>query len=98
MDRFFGLDTACAHDEGQELLMTVYNPSELVVIKSVLDDAQIPFLAKDRGAGGSMKVIAGYSVFGTDIFVLEEHIETARALFESAQFVEDEPSEDGCDD
>ena len=98
MDRFFGLDTACAHDEGQELLMTVYNPSELVVIKSVLDDAQIPFLAKDRGAGGSMKVIAGYSVFGTDIFVLEEHLDTAKALFENVQLVEDGEAEVESDD
>lgn len=98
MDSIFGFDRVSAHDEGQELLMTVYNPAELAVVQSVLKDAEIPFLAKDRGSGGSMKIIAGYSVFGTDIFVLEEHLEVARALFESAEFVDDSVAEDSCDD
>ena len=94
MDRIFGLDEVSAHDEGQELLMTVYNPSELAVVESILADAEIPYLKKDRGAGGSMKIIAGYSVFGTDIFVLSEHLETAKAIFDSAHFVDAEESDD----
>ena len=98
MDRFFGLDEVSAHDEGQELLMTVYNPAELAVVQSVLRDAEIPFLAKDRGSGGGMKIIAGYSVFGTDIFVLEEHLDTAKALFENVQLVEDGEAEAESDD
>lgn len=89
MDRLFGLDSVSAHDEGLELLMTVYDPAELVVIESVLRDAQIPFLPKDRGSGGMMKIIAGFSVMGTDIFVKEEHLQTARDLFENVQFVEE---------
>ena len=97
MDSFFGFDKVSAHDEGQELLMTVYNPSELVVVESILNDAQIPYLKKDRGAGGSMKIIAGYSVFGTDIFVLSEHLEEAKAIFENAEFVDEDVSEESDD-
>ena len=98
MDSFFGFDKVSAHDEGQELLMTVYNPSELAVVQSILRDAEIPFLAKDRGAGGSMKIIEGYSVFGTDIFVLAEHLETAKAIFESAELVSDDGVAEETDD
>ncbi len=97
MDSIFGFDKVSAHDEGQELLMTVYNPSELVVVESILNDAEIPYLKKERGAGGSMKIIAGYSVFGTDIFVLSEHIEAAKAIFSSAEFVDDEATEESDD-
>ena len=98
MDSFFGFDKVSAHDEGQELLMTVYNPSELAVVESILRDAEIPFIAKDRGAGGTMKIIAGYSVFGTDIFVLAEHLEVARAIFESTEFVQEDVVSEEADD
>ena len=87
MDSFFGFDKVSAHDDNVDLLFTVYEPSELAVIESVLRDARIPYLCKDRGSGGMMKVIAGYSVFGTDVFVLKEHLQTARAIFESSEFV-----------
>ena len=90
MDSFFGLDNVSSHDEGLELLVTVYNPSELMIIQSILNGAQIPYLLKDRGAGGTMKVIAGYSVFGTDIFVRSEELEAAEALlnFDGEDFEE----------
>ena len=89
MDSFFGFDKVSAHDESVELLFTVYEPSELLVIESILKDAEIPYMCKERGSGGMMKIVAGYSVFGTDVFVLKEHLETARAIFESAEFVYD---------
>ena len=94
MDRLFGLDSVSSHDEGLELLMTVYDPAELMVAQSVLKDAEIPFLCKDRGSGGMMKIIAGYSVMGTDIFVMSGHLQTARELFESAEFLSEEENDD----
>ena len=99
MDSFFGFDRVSAHDDNVELLFTIYEPSELMVVESVLKDAQIPYMCKDRGAGGMMKIVAGYSVFGTDVFVLKEHIDTARAIFESAEFVyeDDAEAEEGND-
>lgn len=90
MDRFFGFDKVSAHDDNVELLLTVYDPAQLVVIESILKDAEIPYLCRERGAGGMMKVIAGYSVFGTDVFVLKEHLDTAKAILQSDEFVWDE--------
>ncbi len=97
MDRFFGFDSVSAHDDNVELLFTAYDPAELAVKESVLKDAGIPYLCRERGSGGMMKIVAGFSVFGTDVFVLKEHIETARAIFESSEFVFDGESEDGND-
>ena len=100
MDRFFGLDSVSAHDDNVELLFTIYEPTELAVVESILRDADIPYLCRERGSGGMMKVLAGFSVFGTDVFVLKEHLETAKGIFESSEFVfdgEDEPAEENDD-
>ena len=100
MDRFFGFDSVSAHDGNVELLFTIYEPTELAVVESVLRDADIPYLCRERGSGGMMKIIAGFSVFGTDVFVLKEHLELAKSIFESSEFVYDEdvmPSEEEDD-
>jgi hypothetical protein len=84
MDTFFGLDHTHPQNEDLVLLTTVYDPSALMIVESILKDAEIPFLAKERGTGNSMKIIAGFSVFGTDLYVLREHLETAEALIAPA--------------
>ena len=80
MDSLFGLDRVSAHDEGMELLTTVYDRAQLMIVESILKDAEIPYLAKERGSGTMVKVIAGYSMFGTDIFVPCSALETAMVL------------------
>ena len=80
MDSLFGLDHTHPQNEDLTLLTTVYDPSALMILQSILTDAQIPYLTKERGTGNSMKIIAGFSVFGTDVYVLKEHLETATAL------------------
>ena len=77
---FFGLDEISAHDPGQAYLCTVYDPMELQMILGILDGADIPFLVKDRGAGGVSRIIMGYSLCGTDIFVPETALDAAEAL------------------
>ena len=96
MDRLFGLDKVSAHDESLELLMTVYNSAEQAVVESILNDAEIPYLIKERGVGSSVKVITGFSMYGTDIFVRREQLDEAKAIFDSAEFVESE-TENGND-
>ncbi len=93
MDSFFGLDSA-SKQEGLALVATIYNPAELAVIGSVLNSANIPFLAKDRGAGGMMKVVMGYSLYGTDIFVREEDAEMALELLAPVEDAEGEQNDD----
>lgn len=96
----FGLDEVSPHDEGQAYLCTVYSPTELQVILGILDGAEIPFLLKERGAGGVSKVIMGFSLCGTDIFVPEAALDEAEArivpVCESGDADEDgeAPSED----
>ncbi len=86
----FGLNKVSYHDEGQKLLTTVYSEGELMVLRSLLDGAEIPYLLKERGAGSASKVIIGFSMCGTDVFVPEAAYEDAVALV----FV---PETDGSD-
>lgn len=87
----FGLDKVSYHDEGQRLLLTVYGEAELLVLRSLLDGAEIPYLLKERGAGSASKVIIGFSTCGTDVFVPESAYEEAAAIV----FTEDGDDADG---
>ena len=78
MDRLFGLDKPRRADEGMALLTTTHDNIELSILESILEGEKIPYITYDRGAGGAMRIIAGYSVMGTDIFVPEELLEHLR--------------------
>ncbi len=93
MDSLFGLDRVSPHDDSLALLTTVYDSSLLMILESILKDAEIPYLKKERGSGTSMRVITGFSVFGTDLFVLKEHLETAQALITPRENEEEESEE-----
>ena len=94
MDRLFGLDHSQPQNEDLELLTTVYSQPELLVVQSILTDAEIPFLVKERGTGNTMKIIAGFSVFGSDVYVLREQLDTAAALLSAVPEAEEEPLEE----
>ncbi len=92
MDTFFGLDKVSAHDENTAHLTTVHNPVELSIVQSILEGEGIPYVVRDRGSGNVVKVIAGYSMFGSDIFVPTAMEEQAKALLEAyrdGEIVED---------
>ena len=100
MDSFFGLDKIAAHDENAAHLTTVHNEVELSIVRSILEGEGIPYAVRERGSGSTVKVIAGYSMFGTDIFVpvaLEEQAKELLDAYRNGEIVEDEdalPSED----
>ena len=48
MDSLFGLERVSHHDDSLALLTTVYDPSLLLILESILRDAEIPYLKKDR--------------------------------------------------
>ena len=77
MDSIFGLDHACT-DEGMKLLTTVHDDAEMAIVCGILEDEKIPYLTKDRGSGGVVRVIAGYSMYGTDISVPEAVLDAYR--------------------
>lgn len=89
MDSFFGLDRVSPHDENLELLTTVYDAPSQTIVEGILRDAEIPYLSKSRGSGTAMKVITGFSMYGTDIFVLREHLETALELITPPEEIEE---------
>ena len=98
MDSLFGLDRISPHDDSLELLTTVFDSAQQMIVESILRDAEIPYLVKSRGAGTAVKVITGFSMFGADIFVLREHLELALTLItppdEIEEIDEDEESEE----
>ena len=92
MDSIFGLDRACT-DEGMKLLTTVHDDEEMAIVCGILEDEKIPYLTKDRGSGGVVRVIAGYSMYGTDISVPEEQCRDAvgvRGAYRKGAPVEDD--------
>ena len=89
MSDLFGLDRVSPHDEDLELLTTVCDNTLLPVVESILRDAEIPYLIKERGAGGVMKVFMGFSMMGSDIFVKREDLETAMALITPSDEIEE---------
>ncbi len=90
---FLGFGKSYKPDEDLELLTTVYDFGTRAVIESLLREAEIPYMLKDRG--GSLPVITGSSVFGTDFFVKKTDLDTAAELiapcFES---VDDKANDD----
>lgn len=80
MSDLFGLKHPVPQDGDLEHVMTVYDNTLLPVVESILRDAEIPYLIKERGSGGVMKVVMGFSMMGTDIFVKREDLEVATAL------------------
>lgn len=64
-------------------LRSISNEIELGMIKEILKDNNIPYIVKDYGSGGYMRIISGGSLFGTDIMVKEADFDKANSLLES---------------
>ena len=94
MSDLFGLDRVSPHDDELALLTTVYDNTLLSVLESILRDAEIPYLVKERGSGSAVKVITGFSLFGTDLFVRKEHLELATELITPIGEEEEEETEE----
>ena len=97
MDRLFGLEHTTA-DEGLALLATLYDDILLSMYEELLKEENIPYLKKDRGTGGAMRIMMGQSFYGTDIYVPEGELERALELItpaDGATFEETEAEEAG---
>ncbi len=82
LDGLFGLEKPHRISDGDEieLLTTVYDVVMLGMVRGLLEDADIPYLVHDRGTGSAMKIMTGFSLYGSDIFVPTAAMETARDL------------------
>jgi hypothetical protein len=80
-DKLFGLEKPeKTPDETGVLLTTAHGNEELAAIEALLRSAEIPYRLSDRGAGGVVRVISGYTMYGTDVYVREQDVETAQEL------------------
>jgi hypothetical protein len=79
MDRIFGLDRP-ANDNSLTHLCTFHDPVSLSIAQEILTEAELPFLKKERGSGGAVRLITGFQSFGTDLFVRPEDAERATEL------------------
>lgn len=91
-DKLFGTGKpASPQTDNVKLLCTIYSPSELAVIESLLRSEKIPYLVRDRGAGEATRIITGANVmFGSDIYVDNENFEFASALITPNENADDE--------
>ena len=98
-DAFFGLEKPHKISYGTEidLLVTVTDNAMLAMVRGLLDDAEIPYLVRERGSGGVVRMVTGISWFGTDIFVPTDALEAARELIEGLVFDPSGEIEDGED-
>lgn len=64
------------------LLKTTQDQYKFLTIKTILEEAEIPFIVKDSGSGGYMRIIGGTSVYPTDILVEKSMFERANKLIE----------------
>ena len=94
MDSLFGLDKVSYHDEQLALLTTVYDPIKRAITESILRDANIPYLIRERGSGTAVSVIAGFSMMGSDFFVRHEDLETALELITPPEDAEEAQTEE----
>ena len=78
----FGLenDHKIAYGEDVVLLTTVYDIAMLGMVRGLLEDAEIPYLVHERATGSAMRIMTGFSICGSDIFVPKAAEETARDL------------------
>lgn len=83
--------------ENVKLLATVYFPEEKAVIESLLRSAEIPYLARERGAGEVVRIVMGANfTIGCDIYVDVERYDEAMELI-SCDELSDELPEDGSE-
>ncbi len=82
MDQIFGLDHPAKADKDATLLTTTHDDVEKSIICGILEEEEIPFLVKDRGAGEAVRVVTGYSMYGCDIYVPTALLEKANALLD----------------
>ena len=90
----FGIGDSHKPAEDLELLVTVYDLPSRAVVASILEDAGIPFLINERG--GSVSVVTGNSMLGTDFFVKNTDLELATKIIESLN--DDELPEEGVEE
>ncbi len=75
------------------LFFQTHDAREAEIIESILNASDIPFLIKDRGAGGYLKIYMGMTNMGIDIYVPGCRLNEARELIPPPEAILDDPEE-----
>lgn len=73
-------------DSQPVFLISGSTESDSMIIEGCLRSADIPFLKKDRESGGYLRVVSGFSVFGSDYYVPSALWTKAQAALEATGF------------
>ena len=76
----FEKDHRIAYGDEVVLLTTVYDIAMLGMVRGLLEDEGVPYLVHERATGSAMRIMTGFSMYGTDIFVPKAAEEVARDL------------------
>ncbi len=85
-----------------ELLITVYDEAMLSIVRSMLEEDGIPYHVQERN-GSALGMITGFSLYGADVYVPTDALETAKALVAGLEeatvtFLDDEGNEITAED
>ena len=95
LKKLFGLEKpAKADEDAVGYVMTAHTSVELAVAESILRDAEMPYRLVDRDAGGLSRSVAGFPLYGTDILVRPEDVDTARELLAAADEQQEQEEKD----
>ncbi len=89
---FFGLDKPASEGD-LSLLRSFHDDVSLTMAEQVLRDEGILFVKKDRGSGAAVRIVTGFSMYGTDLLVAPDDLARARELM--AVLFDAEAVEDG---
>ena len=96
----FGLDRVTPQsDAASAHLTTVYNNGDMALLESLLRSQDIPYRRCERGAGSVVRVISGYNMYGTDVFVHPDDLQRAGELLEAfspCESADADENEDGA--
>lgn len=71
-------------DENEPVLAAIIkNPVTSEIFQDILKENGIPFICRQEGAGGSLKLLLGAGVVPDDIYVAAKNYEKARGLYEA---------------
>jgi len=82
------------NEDDKVAYLTTAEGIQAELIGEILRDNGIPCMLKERRGGGAVKVIAGFSAMGTDIYVARCRLEEAMELVEAYLSAENDDSED----
>ncbi len=68
----------------------ITNPVSSEIFQDILKENDIPFICRQEGAGGSVKLLFGGGIVPDYIYVSEENYECARGLYEAYLLTETE--------